>query len=257
MHPRVIYAPENNAINLLLADSVRVALTARDLTGDEYKTLAGRNLHPVVSRFAVDAVAIIVNKASTDTTITVGALKSMLTGGDTHGKNIIFDNPNSSLVSYLQDLAGTKNLQGKNIFSLKSNVEVIRYVGSHPNAIGIVGFSWLVDPDKSYAGAADSVQVIAVRNDIGFQPPRDAAESAADGKADKVLTDGYFTPSQDAMGHKQYALTRNLYIINCTGNMSMGKKFADLLEGERGQLIVLHAGLMPDVIPELNINIVK
>jgi phosphate transport system substrate-binding protein len=257
VHPRVIYAPENNAINLLLEDSVRVALTARTLTADEYKTLAGHNLHPVVGRFAVDAVAIIVNKTSADTTITVGALKSMLNGGDTHGKNLIFDNPNSSLVSYLEELSGSKDLKGKNIFSLKSDVEVIRYVGSHPNAIGIVGFSWLIDPDKSYAGAVDSVQVVSVRNDIGFKPPLDAAESTAEAKAEKVVTDGYFTPSQDALGHKQYALTRNLYIIICTGSMSMGKKFADLLEGERGQLIVLHAGLMPDVIPELNINIVK
>jgi phosphate transport system substrate-binding protein len=256
-HPRVIYAPENNAINLLLADSVRVAITARNLTTDEYRTLADHNLRPVVGRFAVDAVAIIVNKASTDTTLTLSALKNMLNGGDSRGKNIIFDNPNSSLVSYLKEFSGSKDLKGKNIFSLKSNAEVIHYVGSHPNAIGIIDFSWLDDPDKSYAAAADSVQVISVRNDIGFQPPRDAGDPSAASKPEKVLTEGYFMPSQDAIGHKQYALTRNLYIINCTGNTSMGKRFADLLEGERGQLIVLHAGLMPDVFPELQINIVK
>jgi len=240
MHPRVIYAPENDAINLLLADSVRIALTSRDLTPAEYKVLNEHTLNPIVGRFAVDAIAIIVNKTSNDTTITVSQLKKMLIGQDTQGKNIIFDNPNSGLVRYLKDFSGNKDLKQKNIFSLKSNKEVIEYVSKHSDAIGITGFSWLNDPDKDYADAVDNVKIVGVRDDI------DSAKSST-----------YYTPSQTTLALKQYPLTRNLYIINCTGNSSMGKQFANLLKGERGQLIILHSGLLPDNIPDREVNIVK
>jgi phosphate transport system substrate-binding protein len=238
-HPKVIYAPENGVFNLLLADSVRFAMTARDLSKSEYAALAAHNLHPIVSRFAVDAIAVIVNKASADTSITVSDLKKMLNGQGPAGKNLIFDNPNSGLVRYLKAFSGS-DLKGKNIFSLKSNKEVITYVSQHPDAIGVTGFSWLNDPDKDYAAAVDNVKVLSVKDDSG---------------ASKF--DGYYTPSQTTLALNQYPLTRNLYIINSTGFRSMGKKFADLVEGERGQLIILRSGLLPNDIPGRQINIVK
>ena len=37
MHPVITYVPENAAVNLLLADSVRVLLISRDFTSEEYK----------------------------------------------------------------------------------------------------------------------------------------------------------------------------------------------------------------------------
>ena len=67
----------------------------------------------------------------------------MLHGDTKQDKNIVFDNPNSSLVRYLKDFAGVKDFKQKNIYSLKSDKEVIKYVSTHPNAIGITSFSWL------------------------------------------------------------------------------------------------------------------
>lgn len=239
-HPNLIYAPENTIINLLLADTVRVLLTARDLTPQEYQQLATKNLRPSVLRFAIDAVALIVNQASNDTTITVSDIKKMLNGNTKQDKVIVFDNPNSGLVRYLKEFSGSKDLKQKNIFSLKSNKEVIRYVSEHPNAIGITGFSWLNDPDKDYAGALQKVKIVGVRNDTG-----------------KNASKGYFTPSQTTLALKQYPLTRNLYIINCTGQYGLGMEFAAFVESDRGQRIILKSGILPDAIPGREINIVK
>jgi phosphate transport system substrate-binding protein len=240
VHPRMIYRPENQVVNLLLEDSVRVAIMARKLSPAELAALKQRALRPTMDRFAVDAVALIVNKSSTDTAFSVSGIKNMLTGKAETDKNIIFDNPNSGMVSYLKNLSGSKNLVQKNIFSLKSNKEVIEYVAAHPDAIGITDFSWLNDPDKDYADAVDNIKIAAITDD-----------------SNKKFAGQYFRPSQTTIALKQYPLARNLYIINCTGSMSLGKKLADFVKSERGQLIVLKSGLLPDNIPDRQIEIVK
>jgi len=240
VHPRMTYRPENQVINLLLADSVRVALLSRKLSADELKTLSYRTLNPTMDRFAIDAVALIVNKSSADTAFSVSGIKDMLTGKAKMDKQIIFDNPNSGMVSYLKQLAGSNNLVQKNIFSLKSNKEVIEYVSKHPDAIGITDFSWLYDPDKDYADAVENIKIASINDDTS-----------------KKLAGKYFAPSQTTIALKQYPLTRDLYIINCTGSSSLGKKVADFLKGERGQLIVLKSGLLPDNIPDRQIEFVK
>jgi phosphate transport system substrate-binding protein len=237
--PTMLYGTENDAVNQLLNDSVRIAVLGRDLTKEEYKQLATRNLNPVVDRFAIDAVALIVNQASNDTLITVSEIKQMLKGNAKAGKVVVFDNPNSGLVSYLKRLSGMTELSQKNVYALKSNKEVITYVSQHPNAIGITGFSWLNDPDKDYADAVNKVKIMSVRDENSKTSPGE-----------------YFTPSQNTLALKQYPLTRNLYIYNCTGNYGLGMKFASFLSSDRGQRIILKSGLLPDDIPARRINIV-
>ncbi len=236
--PRVVYSPENQVVNLLLQDSVRVALLSRKLTPDELLTLNQRTLYPTMERFAIDAIALIVNKSSRDTAFTVSDLKNMLAGKARPDKKIIFDNPNSGMVKYLKDLSGNKELSQKNIFSLKSNKEVIQYVSEHPEAIGIIDLSWLTDNDDVHA--VQNVKVASINNN-----------------ENKKLAGQYFKPSQTTIALKQYPLSRNLYIINCTGSMSLGKKIADFVKSERGQLIVLGSGELPDDIPDRQIEIVK
>jgi phosphate transport system substrate-binding protein len=239
-HPQVTYAPENIVVNRLLQDSTRVIVIGRDLDTAEYKTLVNRNLRPRITRFAIDAIAIIVNKTSTDTNITVSEIKKMLNGQAKQNKNIVFDNPNSGLVRYLKDLSGNKSLQEKNIFSLKSNKDAIKYVAQHPDAIGIVDFSWLNDPDKDYADAVDNVKIAGVKDDTGNKPSGE-----------------YFTPSQTTLALKQYPLARNLYIVNCAGNMSLGMEFDFFVRSDQGQRIIGVSGLLPDNIPDRQVQIVK
>jgi phosphate transport system substrate-binding protein len=237
--PRMLYKTENELLNLLLNDSLTFAIMTRNLTPAEAKVMADRTLPAEVNKFAVDAVTLIVNQASNDTTITVSTIKDMLNGKAKTDKNIVFDNPNSSLVRYLKDLAGTRELSSKNIYALKSNKEVIRYVSQHPQSIGITGFAWLNDPDKDYADAVDKVKIVAVKDDI------------------KKNDFGFTKPSQETLALKQYPLTRDLYIINCSGRQGLGTGFASFILSDRGQRIILKSGLLPDSIPGREINIIK
>ena len=241
LYPEVTYAPENDAVNLLITYKAEVAVLSRELTKPELVVLGQKNIKPIVDRFAIDAVALIVNKASADTTITLSEIKKMLGGLAEQDKNIVFDNPGSGLVSYLKGLAGTTEFTQKNIYSLKSNKEVIKYVSEHPKAIGITGFSWLNDPDKDYADAVDQVKIMSVKDDIHKNAPA-----------------GYFSPSQNTLALKQYPLSRNLFILDCSGKISgLGRQFAAFVGSDRGQRIILKSGLLPDAIPGREINIVK
>ncbi|HVW94723.1 MAG TPA: substrate-binding domain-containing protein [Mucilaginibacter sp.] len=237
-HPVIRYAPESEAVNLLFADSARVLILAREMNAQENKVLAEKNLKPIVNCFAIDAVTLIVNQASVDTNITVSEIKKMLNGDTKTDKDIVFDNPNSGLVRYLKELSGNKDFKQKNIYSLKSNKEVVEYVSQHPNAIGITGFSWLNDPEEDYADAVNKVKIVSVMDDVNKNSSRQ-----------------YFSPSQQTLALKQYPLIRKLYILNFTGQMGLGMKFAAFIAGDRGQRIILKSGLLPFYIPGREVKI--
>jgi len=233
-----IYKPENGVLGLLLNDSVRLAVLARNLTADEIKILNSRNLPPDIHQFAIDAITLIVNKGSNDTLTSVGEIKKMLNGETKTNVNIVFDNGNSSLVRYLKEFSGNKDFKLKNVFALKNNKEVIKYVSSHPDAIGITGFSWLNDPDDDYKDAVHNVKIVSVKDETS-----------------KTAPNQYFTPSQSTLALKQYPLIRGLYVINCTGKRGLGTGFAYFILNEQGQRVILRSGILPDSIPKREINI--
>jgi phosphate transport system substrate-binding protein len=238
--PEIIYKSENDALRMFLNDSVRVAILSRNLKPNEVQILKNRTLPPEIYCFAIDAVTLIVNQQSTDTITSVQQVKDMLNGKAMTDKSIVFDNPNSSLVRYLREFSGSQLLNQKNVYALKSSKDVIKYVASHPQSIGIVGFSWLDDPDEDYAADVAKVKIVGVKDASNKKEPNT-----------------YFKPSQESLALKEYPLSRRLYIINSTGKSGLGTGFASFVLSERGQRIILKSGLLPDSIPQREIHISK
>jgi len=239
-HPTVIYKSENDVLRLFLNDSVRVAFLARSLKPDELKLFKQKQLYPEINCFAYDAVTLIVNKSSTDTLTTVASIKQMLNGTVNTDKNIVFDDANSSLIRYLKDFSGNEKFAQKNVYALRSNTEVIKYVSEHPQAVGFISYSWLLEPDKNYAETVKNIKIVSVRDEGNKDDPK-----------------SYFKPDQNSLAMRQYPLVRGLYIINNTGRPGLGTGFASFLMGERGQRIVLRSGLLPDSIPTREISFGK
>lgn len=234
----ISYQTENSVLRLLLNDSIRFAILSRDLRPDEVKVLTDRTLPPVVNRFAVDAITFIVNETSNDTLTTVSEIKKLLNGETKTTTDIVFDNGNSSLVRYLKEFTGNKDFKLKNIFAVKNNKEVIKYISKHPQAIGITGFSWLNDPDKDYADAVQKVKIVAVKDENSKDSPNQ-----------------YFKPSQTTIALKQYPFIRGLFLINSTGKRGLASGFSQFVLSDRGQRIILRSGILPDSIPGRQINI--
>jgi phosphate transport system substrate-binding protein len=237
--PEITYKSENGAIQLLLDDSVRMVMLTRDLDSNEVQVLKAKNLVPQPSQFATDAVALIVNKMSNDTLITVGQLKKILTGEAKTARNIVFDDPGGSLIRYFKTLCGVNDFKPKNIFAFKSNKEVIDYVSKNENAIGITSNTWLYDPDNDYAGAVSNVKTMAVKDE-----------------SDKKYGDRYFKPNQSTLSLKQYPLRRSLFIVNCTGRMGLGSGLEMYMLSDKGQYIILESGILPVQIPEREVSII-
>ncbi len=235
----MVYRSESDVVKYLLSDSSRFAFLSRDLTADEKQMLKEHSLPAIITKFAIDGIAIIANETAIDTSISVSDVKKMLTGKTKTDKNIVFDNPSSSLVRYLKEFTGEKEFKQKNIYALKSNKEVIDYVSKNPKAIGIVSFSWVNDPDADYADAVKKIKVLAMNDD-----------------SDKKTANQYFRPSQTTLYLNQYPLMRYLYIVNCTGRDGLGYGFEHFIADEKGQRIILRSGLLPIKIPHRDILIV-
>lgn len=234
---KLITKSENEIINSLMNDTVKIAVLPRKLSNDELKAFVAKKINPKMTHFATDAVVFIRNKKTNDTLIALDDVINFMKGNSVDGiKGLVFDNPNSSSVRLISELSGIKITPQKNIYSFNTNNEVIKYVAENDGMIGVVGINWLTQAPLDMQNNVDAVTVLSVK-DINKQD--------------------YIYPSQDNLAQGKYPLARDLYIINCQGYSGLGMGFASFLGGERGQRIVLKSGLLPVRMPSRKIVIRK
>lgn len=225
----LISAPENRVFHLLLSDSAKVAIVTRELTEDENSFFEAKNIIPKTRKFATDGIALITHNSNPDSVISVEEIIQILRGVHRESKALVFDNPNSSTVRYLKELADIDSLPSHGVYALTSNSAVIEYVYNHPNAIGVIGVNWLAQPSKELAPLVQQLVALKVKvND------------------DDNLA---YKPTQSNLALGLYPLARDLYLINCQGTYGLGLGFSAFLAGERGQRLILKSGLLPDSIP--------
>ena len=227
---------ESEALNSIATDKAKIIIAARKFTNQENKVFEQKKIIPRVTVFAKDAIALIKNKKSNDTLIELNEIILFLNQKPSKIKGLVFDNPNSSTVNYLCNLAKVKQVPAKNIFSFKTNNEVLKYISENEGMIGVVGVNWISQPMPEMESIIDKVNVLYVKS----------SNSAK-----------YIYPSQDNITQGIYPLARDLYIINCQGKEGLGMGFASFMAGEIGQRIILKSGLVPVNFPQRNIRIVK
>lgn len=222
---------EKESIISLFDNKAAIVVLSRKLNEQETKILAQKKIVPRTTKIATDAIAFIKSKASNDTLIALKDVIDFVKGKQNGIKGLVFDNPNSSTVRYICELAGINSLPEKGIFSFKTNDEVIKYVSKNDGLIGVVGINWLFQPKAEMQQYINLVNVMSVKG--------------ADNE--------YVYPSQDEMGMKKYPLARDLYIIDCQGYHGLGNVFSAFVAGQRGQRIILKSGLLPVRMPGRNI----
>lgn len=238
-----IFTTEGNAIDLLLKDSVRMAITTRPLSTKETNYLHSIKFQPRSFKLASDAIALIVNKSNIDTLITVDQFRQIILGKITNWNQIypksklgkivtVFDNPNSSTVRYAIDsVCGGQKLSG-NLNAQSTNSEVLKFVAATPQALGIIGVNWLTNKlDSTNLSFNDIVKVMSVSNE-------------------KIATiEGSYKPFQAYLFYNYYPLTRNVFIILNDPRSSLPSGFTSFLTSDRGQRIILKSGLVPATQP--------
>lgn len=226
---------EAEVIQALVKDSASIAILTRTLTPEEAKIFEIKKIKPRVTKFAVDAIAFINNKKSKDTLIALQDVIDFMQGKSKKTiKGLVFDNPNSSTVRYMNELSGLKTIPEKGIFSFRTNEEVIKFVSENEGMIGIIGVNWLSQPAPSYKKYLKNINVLSVKN---------------------TANNNFFAPSQNNIAEGKYPLARDLYIINCQGSSGLGMGFASFVAGDKGQRIILKSGLLPVKMPGRSIII--
>ncbi|MEZ0130853.1 substrate-binding domain-containing protein, partial [Flavobacterium sp. LBUM151] len=115
---------EVELINDLLSQKAKVVVTTRNLTKEELQKFEKSKINPRVTPFAIDAIALISNKSNNDTLIALKSVIDFMQGKADPGiKGLVFDNPNSSTVRYMKDLAKVKEIPANGVFSFKTNDE--------------------------------------------------------------------------------------------------------------------------------------
>ena len=228
---------ENEVIQSLVKDTSSIAVLARKLNDDEMKVFASRKIIPKTTPIAIDAIALITNINSKDSLVALDDVLSFMKGKtDGKIKGLVFDNPNSSTVRYMNSLAGLPSIPQKGVFSFATNNEVIKFVSENEGMIGVVGLNWLSQPTPEMQHYVDKVNLLSVKG---------------------LKDSNYYTPDQNNIAEGKYALARELYIVNCQGFSGLGMGFASFVAGDIGQRIILKSGLLPYKIPPRKLNIRK
>lgn len=243
------YVAENIAVKMLINDSLEVAILSRRLTDEEEKYFQSKGFTPKWTKLAWDALAVITNPANRDSLLTVEQVKDILSGKTTKWAQInpksalgniqiCFDNPNSGIVRYAKDSILRGEQLAPQVFAVKNNPEVIKYVSENKGAIGIIGLNWISDTDDTgVQNFRKNIRLVEIAKTAG-----------AEG----------FQPYQGYLAQGKYPFRRSVYIINAQGRArGLGTGIASFIASQRGQLIMLKSGLLPASAPLRLIEVKK
>lgn len=237
-HIEAIYTSESEAIQLMLKDSVRLAIVTRKLTPDEQAVLDKVKIQGRQMTVAKDGIALILHNDNRDTLFSWSQVQEMMEGriskwnqinpaSKAEGIEFVFDHPNSGILRYLRDTLKNMASIPSNFFAVESNEAVIDYVSKKKNAVGLIGVAWVSDAEDSTANSfLKSVRVAGIS-----------------------LEEDPYQPYQAYIAQKQYPLTREVVVISREARSGLGSGFLTFVASDKGQRVVLKAGLVPATMP--------
>lgn len=238
-----VFKSEADVINDFMNDSLPMIIVNRKLSEQQEAYLKERQFIPKTTKIALDAVALIVNNDNPDTSMFYQVVRDIFQGKITSWKQInpkskldklgvVFDNFKSGNPRYFKEKF-TLDSFPSTCFAAQSNAEVINYVEKNKNAIGIISVNWISDP-------ADSVSHEFLKRfkvvGISLEGDNDPATK-------------FYRPYPGYIAEGSYPFTREVYCINRQTYSGLAYGFSAFVAGEKGQLIVLHSGLVPAAMP--------
>lgn len=198
---------------------------------------------------ALSGVALITHHSNPDSLITVEEFRRIATGETTEWKGlnpdsklgciqVVFDNPNSGTVHYVIDSICQGKPLSPSLKALKSNEEVIDYVATTPDALGVIGANWIGNKtDTTRLSFNQRVRVMSVSGNR------------------KATPENSYRPYQAYLALKKYPLTHEVYILINDPKGALPTGLMTFLTRERGQRIILKSGLVPATQPVRIVNV--
>jgi len=237
------YLFETDLINDFMNDSVPLIITGRTLSENQIQYLRERQYIPKITKIAIDAVALIVNKENPDSNFYYQTVQDLFLGKITNWNQInsksnlgsvrlIFDNFKSGNPRYFMEKFNIDSLPSI-CFAAQNNQEVITHVEQNRNAIGVIGVNWISDRADSVSNRfLNRITVVGIAIEGDNNPGTQ-----------------FFKPYQAYIAEGTYPFTRDVFCINRQTYTGLAYGFSSFIAGEKGQLAILHSGMVPAAMP--------
>jgi phosphate transport system substrate-binding protein len=235
-----VLGSEADIIDGFMKDSLPLIIVNRKLTAEEEQYLVSRQYIPKTTKIAYDALAFIVNKDNTDTTLFYDQIADIFNGKLANWKQInpkkstkdsvkiVFDNFKSGNTRYFREKFNLSKLPAT-CFAVSDNAEVISFVEKNKNAIGVISVNWISDKaDTVSHGFLDRIKVVRISSPGANDPGT-----------------SFYSPHPGYIVQGDYPFTREVFCINRQTYAGLAYGFSAFIAGEKGQLIILHCGMVP------------
>jgi phosphate transport system substrate-binding protein len=229
------YGAENQMIDAFYANKTKTIVVSRNFNDKEKEYLKSKNVSYRSDKIATDAIVIILHPSMEDTVLSVAQIKKLLSNDNSKLPSnsplnqIVFDQKGSANFNYLTNMLQIEQLSSR-VSALQSNEEVINYVKTHPNAIGVIGLNWISDQeDPTSMAFMDGLKVASIYT----TNPADACK-----------------PYAGFIYTKEYPLIRDIWVINKGRRSGLHTGFVLFMKkDDKGQLIIQKSGLVPALTP--------
>jgi phosphate transport system substrate-binding protein len=234
-------ASTRGAIVSLLNDSVYTIVIDRQFNEEEKQVAQQASIRLVENKIAEDGVAIIVHKQNPIPSMTTESVYRIITKTATEWTQIeksrwsgpidfVLTGRNSGVYELLQKKIFTISKPLESNVVMNSQREVIQYVAAHPQSVGCVAASLLMDE----------------RVNVKMLP---LLTKSPDGNEKEYL------PRQQEIQESLYPFHYSLYLYNAEAKAAVGVGFSALVLSNVGQKIFQRSGLVPVSIPYRTIQL--
>ncbi len=258
------YLPQQQCFDSLLDENsgVRTIVAARRLTDNEKIRLKNRKKKPREQRIAVDAIALIVNNENPQDVISMQELRDILSGKVMSWKDmwptkldsirLVFDQNGSSLIQFMRDsINGGEPIRAK-AYAENSSREVFDAVSRRPNALGVIGVSWITTDMSGTVISREEMRERSTANDTTSLAFSDKIKVLGVSGDESIEA---YKPYQAYIFDGRYPLYRSIYMITTSVGGSFNNAFYAFVTGMQGQKVIQMTGVLPATVQPRMVNV--
>jgi|GEM_PF-5903430 len=200
------------------------------------KMEASRKLFPHQYKVASTALALVSHAHKGLDSLSIEEMKELVSRGPTkNASGLVIENGEGRLLQNLLNILDIDKPSEK-IYSLKSHTEVINYMQTNPNMLGIIDYIHLCNRySDEVKKAKEEIKIVSLisKDSLGI-----TSSSSA---------------NQSDIYNGSYPFIREIYYADCIDTLPYKRVWINWLHSPKSARITLKAGLVPSKMPERNI----
>ena len=214
--------PEQQAVNLMLQDSVDAVAITRELTANEQAYFTNRQKRYEPATMALDAVVVIGNISGDVRELSLDELKKLFEEKST--TKLFFDNSNSSNLNFIKERLGIKEIKNQKVYGSKGTEDLLENIQKNKDSIGFLGYNWISEDNETSRKIKSTIRIIPISSQKGQEA---------------------FEPNVSNLKKRKYPLERLIYLHTTDNRWGVPMGFIRFSCSQIGQLVVEKIGLIP------------